>query len=123
MAAPPPRRVVITGIGVLSPIGHDTAAFWQSLLARKRGVRTIRAAQGPNNSITATDVASLLAVGEAYRILKRDQADFFLAGAADSKRTPLSLVRQCLFTPLSKRNDDPAGACRPFDRGRDGEVI
>ena len=37
--------------------------------------------------------------------------------------SPLSLVRQCLFTPLSKRNDDPAGACRPFDRGRDGEVI
>jgi 3-oxoacyl-[acyl-carrier-protein] synthase II len=251
MAAPPSRRVVITGIGVLSPIGHDPAAFWQSLLAKKSGVRTIRSidtsalpihiagevdfkaneyvekkdrkslkmmartiqmglaganlamkdcgidrsrldstrfgvefgsglvatelddiapaaeisgtdkpgvvdmakwgsvgirnmtplwmlkylpnmvachvsivhdAQGPNNSITETDVASLLAVGEAYRILKRNQADFFLAGAADSKLTPLSLVRQCLFTPLSKRND-PAGACRPFDRGRDGEVI
>src|SRR5947209_12264402 len=42
MAAPPPRRVVITGIGVLSAIGHDPATFWQSLLEKKSGVRTIR---------------------------------------------------------------------------------
>src|SRR5688572_23491894 len=43
MAAPLSRRVVITGIGVLSPIGFDPAAYWQSLLARASGVRPIRA--------------------------------------------------------------------------------
>jgi 3-oxoacyl-[acyl-carrier-protein] synthase II len=80
-------------------------------------------AQGPNNSITENDAAGLLAVGEAYRILRRDGADFFLVGGAESKMNPLSLARQCLFEPLSQRNDAPERACRPFDRGRDGIVL
>jgi 3-oxoacyl-[acyl-carrier-protein] synthase II len=80
-------------------------------------------ARGPNNSITESDVASLLAMGEAYRILTRDQADFFLVGGAESKINPLSMVRQCLFEPLSRRNDVPEKACRPFDRQRDGIVV
>jgi 3-oxoacyl-[acyl-carrier-protein] synthase II len=80
-------------------------------------------AQGPNNSITESDAASLLALGEAYRILGRDGADFFLVGGAESKINALSLVRQCLFEELSTRNDVPEKACRPFDRSRDGLVI
>ncbi len=73
-------------------------------------------ARGPNNTITENDVASLLAMGEAYRILARNQADFFLVGGADSKINPLSLVRHSLFAPLSRRNDAPQKASRPFDR-------
>lgn len=80
-------------------------------------------AQGPNNSITESDAAGLLALGEAFRIIRRGQADFMLTGAADSKINPLSLVRQNLFSSLSQRNDAPAEACRPFDRDRDGWVI
>jgi 3-oxoacyl-[acyl-carrier-protein] synthase II len=80
-------------------------------------------AQGPNNSITESDAASLLALSEAYRILKRDGADFFLVGGTESKIHPLSLVRQCLFEQISTRNDEPEKACRPFDRRRDGLVI
>lgn len=79
--------------------------------------------QGPSNSITESDVASLLALGEAFRILRRDQADFFLVGGSDSKMNPLSMVRQCLFGHLSQRNDDPVSASRPFDKGRDGFVV
>ena len=86
-------------------------------------VSILHDAQGPNNTITESDVASLLALGEAYRILGRDQADFFLVGGAESKLNPLSLVRQCLFEPLSQRNDAPEKACRPFDRRRDGIVL
>ena len=86
-------------------------------------VSILHNAQGPNNTITETDVASLLALGEAYRIISRDQADFFLVGGSDSKVNPLSLVRQCLFQPLSLRGDRPEKACRPFDRHRDGLVI
>jgi 3-oxoacyl-[acyl-carrier-protein] synthase II len=85
-------------------------------------VSILHNAQGPNNTITESDVASLLALGEAFRILRRDLADFFLVGGADSKMNPLSMVRLSLFTPLSRRNDAPARACRPFDRGRDGLV-
>jgi 3-oxoacyl-[acyl-carrier-protein] synthase II len=80
-------------------------------------------ARGPNNSITEGDAASLLALGEAFRILGRDGADFFLVGGAESKLNPVSMVRHCLFERLSKRNDAPEKACRPFDRRRDGIVI
>src|SRR5262249_42174872 len=71
--------------------------------------------QGPSNSITESDVASLLALGEAFRILRRNQADFFLVGGSDSKVNPLSMVRQCMFGHLSRRNDAPQSASRPFD--------
>jgi 3-oxoacyl-[acyl-carrier-protein] synthase II len=80
-------------------------------------------AQGPNNTITESDVAGLLALGEAFRITLRNQADFFLVGGAESRINPLSMVRQCLFQPLSKQNENPAQACRPFDRRRDGMVL
>jgi 3-oxoacyl-[acyl-carrier-protein] synthase II len=86
-------------------------------------VSILHDAQGPNNSVTAGDTAGLLALGEAYRILVRDQADFFLVGGAESKLNPLSMVRQCLFEHVSHRNDDPSKACRPFDRDRDGLVL
>jgi 3-oxoacyl-[acyl-carrier-protein] synthase II len=86
-------------------------------------VSILHNAQGPNNSITESDVASLLALGEAYRLVGRDAADFFLVGGAESKINPLSMVRQCLFEPLSKRNGAPEKACRPFDRRRDGLVV
>jgi 3-oxoacyl-[acyl-carrier-protein] synthase II len=86
-------------------------------------VSILHDARGPNNSITESDVASLLAMGEAYRILLRDQADFFLVGGAESKLNPLSMVRQCLFEHLSRRNAEPEKACRPFDRSRDGLVL
>ena len=80
-------------------------------------------AQGPNNSITESDVASLLALGESYNILRRDGADFFLVGGAESKLNPLSLSRLALFMHGSRRNAEPARACRPFDRQRDGAVV
>lgn len=86
-------------------------------------VSILHNAQGPNNSITESDVAGLLALGEAARILRRNHADFFLVGGADSKINPLSMVRQCLFGHLSQRNDAAAKASRPFDRQRDGAVI
>ena len=85
-------------------------------------VAILQNAQGPNNTITENEVAGLLAVGEAFRILCRDQADFFLVGGADSKLNPLSMVRHSLFMTLTKRNDAPEKACRPFELGRDGIV-
>jgi 3-oxoacyl-[acyl-carrier-protein] synthase II len=86
-------------------------------------VSILHDAQGPNNSITESDVASLLALGEAYRIIARDGADFFLVGGGESRLNPLSLARQALFHNCSVRNDAPERASRPFDRDRDGMVI
>jgi 3-oxoacyl-[acyl-carrier-protein] synthase II len=80
-------------------------------------------AQGPNNSITQSGVSSLLALGEAHRILRRGQADFMLVGGAESKINPLGWTRNNQFAPMSKRNDAPAKASRPFDKDRDGVVF
>src|SRR5262245_34491800 len=85
-------------------------------------VSVLHNAQGPNNTITESDVAPLLALGEAARILRRDEADFFLVGGTDSKINPLSMVRQNLFGQMSKRQVEPEKACRPFEKNRDGTV-
>jgi 3-oxoacyl-[acyl-carrier-protein] synthase II len=80
--------------------------------------------QGPSNTITVGDAASLLALGEAYRILNRDLVDFVLVGGTESKINPLNFVRQSLFQPLTTtKNDTPEKALRPFDRDRDGTVL
>lgn len=79
-------------------------------------------AQGPNNSITAGEASSTLAMGEALRVIQRGTADLFLAGGTDSKIHPLSMVRMALLNRLSKQVQDPAAAMRPFDHARDGTV-
>jgi 3-oxoacyl-[acyl-carrier-protein] synthase II len=79
--------------------------------------------RGPSNTITQSDAAGLLALGEAYRIIQRDVADLFVVGGCESKMNPLSQTRHNLFQQLSKRNDEPEKAHRPFDRDRDGSVL
>jgi 3-oxoacyl-[acyl-carrier-protein] synthase II len=86
-------------------------------------VSILHDARGPCNTVTQTGVASLLALGEARRALRCGRADVFLVGGADTRINPVSFVRQSLFAPLSRRNDEPDRACRPFDRRRDGLVL
>src|SRR5262249_37650426 len=86
-------------------------------------VSILHNAQGPSNSITESDVASLLALGEAYHIIGRNHADVFLAGGGDSKMGPMTFTRHCLYAGLSRRNDTPERASRPFDLDRDGQVV
>jgi 3-oxoacyl-[acyl-carrier-protein] synthase II len=78
-------------------------------------------AQGPNNTVTTEDAAGLLALGEAYRLLVRDSADFFLVGGCESKINPVSFSRYNTFTKMSKVQD--ATAVRPFDATRDGTIL
>ena len=86
-------------------------------------VSIIHNLQGPSNTITESDVAGLLALGEAVHIIRRDQADLFLVGGADSKINALSMVRQCLFGRLSTQNEAPEKAIRPFDAKRNGAAL
>jgi 3-oxoacyl-[acyl-carrier-protein] synthase II len=78
--------------------------------------------QGPSNTITQSESASNVAIGEAARIIGRGKADVMIAGGADSKIHPLSLVRMSLLDQMTAWQGDPRGACRPFDRNRDGWV-
>ena len=80
-------------------------------------------ARGPSNSITASDAASLLALGEAFRILTRDVADFMLVGGTESKLNPLSLIRNSMFGPLSPETEPADAVLRPFDARRTGTVL
>ncbi len=79
-------------------------------------------ARGPNNSIVLGEAGGNLAVLEAVRVIQRGWADVMLAGGTSALIFPLRMVQLCLTEPLSRANDDPAGAMRPFDRGHAGYV-
>lgn len=79
--------------------------------------------KGPSNTLTTSSTGCIQAVGEAHRVIERDDADLMLAGAADSKINPIGLARLNLLGILSQRNHAPHAVYRPFDRGRDGMVI
>jgi 3-oxoacyl-[acyl-carrier-protein] synthase II len=79
--------------------------------------------QGPNNSITAGEASSVLAMGESLRSIARNTADVFLTGGTDMRIHPLSVVRFALLNRLTIRNDlEPSQAVRPFDHKRSGIV-
>jgi len=79
-------------------------------------------AQGPSNSLTCSDAGGLVALDEAVRIMVRGAADLMLAGGAESRISPLLLMRYALLNRLAVGADDPATASRPFDRNRLGWV-
>ncbi len=80
-------------------------------------------ARGPNFNCLTACAASSQAVGEATEIIRRGEADVMLSGGTHSMIHPLGVTGFSLLTALSKRNDDPERASRPFDRLRDGFVI
>lgn len=84
-------------------------------------VGIIRDARGPTNTMVLGEVSSLAALGEAVRIIQRGAADLILAGGASSRIHPLTYVRTPVWE-VSRREDQPQAACRPFDRHRDGLV-
>jgi len=86
-------------------------------------VSIIHNAQGPNNTITTDSTAASQAIGEALRVIQRGSADAMICGGAESKINPPSFMRYILWNLLSKRNDEPEKALRPFDRDADGLVL
>ncbi len=80
-------------------------------------------AQGPNNTITSRDASALLALAEAVRVIERGAADCMIVGACSSNIHPVDIAKMNLFESLSRRDDDPKRACRPFDRFRDGTIV
>ncbi|MCG3137074.1 MAG: 3-oxoacyl-[acyl-carrier-protein] synthase 2 [Phycisphaerae bacterium] len=86
-------------------------------------VTIVHDCQAPSNTITCGEASSHLAIGEAYTTIQRGAADVCICGGAESKINLLGLLRPDLFGRLSRRLDDPAQACRPFDVDHDGMVV
>lgn len=79
-------------------------------------------AQGPVTTVHTACASSGQSIGQAMLQIQRGEADVILAGGADSLAGELLLAGFCLLGALSRRNDDPKKASRPFDRDRDGFV-
>jgi len=80
-------------------------------------------AQGPSTACSTACAAGSNAIGDAFRLLQLGKADAMVCGGAESAITPLGVAGFASAKALSFRNDDPAGASRPFDLERDGFVI
>ena len=77
---------------------------------------------GPNFAVASACATGAHAVGEAYRYIKHGFTDVMLAGGSEAAITPLAVAAFARMGALSRRNDEPELASRPFDAGRDGFV-
>ncbi|HKM89022.1 MAG TPA: beta-ketoacyl-ACP synthase II [Candidatus Acidoferrales bacterium] len=80
-------------------------------------------ARGPNSATATACSASAHAIGDAFKIIQRNDADAMICGGAEAAITPLSVGGFAAARSLSTRNDEPTRASRPFDAQRDGFVI
>lgn len=80
-------------------------------------------AQGPNSTITTACSAATQAIGEAFRLIQRGDADVMLAGGADSRIDPLMLLAYASLGALSRSPRPASAVSRPFDGSRDGFVM
>jgi 3-oxoacyl-[acyl-carrier-protein] synthase II len=80
-------------------------------------------AKGPNLSITTACASGTHAIGEAFKLVQSGVSDAIVSGGAEATLTPLGVAGFTAMKALSKRNDDPEKASRPFDIDRDGFVM
>lgn len=129
--------VMASGIGGLGGIAD------QSIVLKERGARRVSPLcipsiitnmaagliaiehhlQGPNYCTTSACASSLHALGDVMRIIQRGEADVMVAGGCEAAVVPLGVAAFASMHALSHRNEDPAHACRPFDKGRDGFIM
>jgi len=132
------RFGISVGVGMFSP-GYDWfdrimlnnnfdhpdiknhARFWPHALASVLG-RALKARGGTITVHTAC-ASSGQSLGEAYESIAYGDLDVCLTGGTDSMINPFHMAGFCLLGALSKRNDDPKTASRPFDAERDGFVL
>jgi 3-oxoacyl-[acyl-carrier-protein] synthase II len=127
---------IASGIGGFSTIEREHEEFLKSgprrispffipatIINLAAGQVSIRFnARGPNLATCTACTASAHSVGEAYEIIKRDDADVMIAGGSEAAICPMSIGGFGQLRALSTRNDEPQRASRPFDKDRDGFV-
>lgn len=106
-----PNKVNPFGIPMLLP---DTAP---ARIAINYGLR------GPNMAVVTACATGTNSLGEAFEMIARGMADALIAGGAEAATNPLIIAGFNVMKALSVNNENPAGACRPFDLNRDGFVM
>ena len=79
--------------------------------------------KGPNYAVVSACASGLHSIGNAMRLIQYGDADVMLAGGAEAAVSPISIAGFAALHALSKRNDDPTAASRPFDKDRDGFIM
>ncbi len=79
--------------------------------------------KGPNYATVSACATSAHAIGDAFKIIQRGDADIMIAGGTEAAITPSSLAGFCSARAISTRNNEPQKASRPFDKERDGFVM
>jgi len=79
--------------------------------------------KGPNSCVATACASGNHAIGDAFKLIQQDKADLMFAGGSDGCVTPMGFGGFCACKALSRRNDDPKAASRPFDKERDGFLM
>jgi 3-oxoacyl-[acyl-carrier-protein] synthase II len=126
-----------SGIGGFSIIEREHTAFLEggprkispffipsSIINLAAGQVSIRfGARGPNSAPCTACSSGAHAVGDAFRVIARGDADVMIAGGSEAAVTPMGVGGFAAMRALSQRNDEPQRASRPFDKDRDGFVV
>jgi 3-oxoacyl-[acyl-carrier-protein] synthase II len=128
---------IASGIGGFSTIEREHKAFLDggprkispffipsAIINLAAGQVSIRfGAKGPNSATCTACSASAHAIGDAFEIIVRGEADAMIAGGSEAAITPMGIGGFGALRALSTRNDDPQRASRPFDKDRDGFIV
>ncbi|RKY41947.1 MAG: beta-ketoacyl-[acyl-carrier-protein] synthase II [Candidatus Makaraimicrobium thalassicum] len=79
--------------------------------------------KGPNSAAVTACATASHSIGDAFKIIQRDEADIMVAGGTEAAITKMGFGGFCALKALSRRNDEPEKASRPFDRERDGFIM
>jgi 3-oxoacyl-[acyl-carrier-protein] synthase II len=129
--------LIASGIGGFSTIEREHKAMLEggprrispffipaAIINLAAGQVSIRfGAKGPNSATCTACSASAHAIGDAFEIIRRHDADVMIAGGSEAAITPMGVGGFAAMRALSTRNDEPERASRPFDKDRDGFII
>jgi 3-oxoacyl-[acyl-carrier-protein] synthase II len=112
-------RMMEGGMGRVSP-------FFVPMMIANMGtgqVAKILGAQGPSETAVTACATSSNSIGDAFCCIQRGDADAIIAGGSEAAITPISMAGFSNMRAMSRRNDDPEHASRPFDEARDGFLL
>ena len=112
-------KLIQGGPGKISPFFIPSAII--NLASGQISIRY--GAKGPNSATATACSASAHAIGDAFKIIQRCDAEVMIAGGSEAAITPMGVGGFAAMKALSTRNEEPARASRPFDAQRDGFVI